>query len=73
MIEHCGRKSDKPYRTVLEVAGRYPESDEFAVTSGTGPKANWYLNLKAGKFDGIWIGSKRYTATVRFLEAGEAT
>jgi deazaflavin-dependent oxidoreductase (nitroreductase family) len=72
MIEHRGRKSDKPYQTVLELAGRYQENDEFIVTSGTGPKADWYLNLKAGKFDGVWIGSKQHTAAVRFLEAEEA-
>ena len=71
MIEHRGRKSDKLYRTVLEVAGRYPERNEFVVTSGTGPKADWYLNLKAGKLDAVWVGSKRHTASVRFLEAEE--
>lgn len=72
MIEHRGRKSDKLYRTVLEVAGRYAQNGEFIVTSGTGAKADWYLNLKAGKLDAVWIGSKRHTASVRFLEAEEA-
>ena len=72
MIEHRGRKSDKLYRTVVEVAGRYPEINEYVVTSGTGPKADWYRNLQAGKLDAVWVGSKRHAASVRFLEAEEA-
>jgi len=72
MIEHRGRKSDNLYRTVLEVASRYPNTDEWIVTSGTGPKADWYRNLKAGKLDVVWIGSRRQSASVRFLEAEEA-
>lgn len=72
MIEHRGRRSGTQYRTVLEVAGGYPEKDEWIVTSGTGPKADWYRNLKAGNLDAAWIGSKRNEATVRFLEPDEA-
>jgi deazaflavin-dependent oxidoreductase (nitroreductase family) len=72
MIEHSGRKSGNRYRTVLEVAGRYPEKDEWIVTSGTGPKADWYRNLKAHGVDAVWIGATRHQATARFLEAPEA-
>ena len=72
MVEHRGRRSGTLYRTVLEVAGRYPEKNEWIVTSGTGPKADWYQNLQAGNLDVVWIGSKRSEATVRFLEADEA-
>ena len=72
MIEHAGRKSGNRYRTVLEVAGRYPEKDEWIVTSGTGPRADWYRNLKAHGVEAVWIGSTRHQATVRFLEAPEA-
>jgi deazaflavin-dependent oxidoreductase (nitroreductase family) len=72
MIEHRGRKSDRLYRTVLEVAGRYPDKNEWIVTSGTGPKADWYRNIKAGKLDAVWIGSNRHAASVRFLDPDEA-
>lgn len=72
MIEHRGRRSGTSYRTVLEVTGRYPEKSEWIVTSGTGPKADWYQNLHAGNLDAVWIGSKRSEAAVRFLEADEA-
>jgi deazaflavin-dependent oxidoreductase (nitroreductase family) len=71
MIEHRGRKSGSLYRTVLEVVGRYPDKGEWIVTSGTGPKADWYRNLQAGTLDAIWIGSSRSAATVRFLETDE--
>jgi len=72
MIEHHGRKSGNLYRTVLEVAGRYRDKDEWIVTSGTGPNADWYRNLQAGGVDAVWIGSTRHQAIVRFLEAPEA-
>ena len=72
MIEHSGRKSGNRYRTVLEVAGRYPEDNDWIVTSGTGPQADWYRNLQSHGVEGVWIGSKRYRASVRFLEAPEA-
>jgi len=72
MIEHRGRRTEDLHRTVLEVAGRYPERNEWIVTSGTGPKADWYRNLKANTLEAVWIGSKRSEATVRFLEADEA-
>jgi deazaflavin-dependent oxidoreductase (nitroreductase family) len=72
MIEHRGRRSGNLYRTVLEVAGRYPDRSEWVVTSGTGPKADWYRNLQANGVEAVWIGSKRHPATVRFLAAPEA-
>lgn len=72
MIEHTGRTSGNLYRTVLEVAGRYPERDEWIVTSGTGANADWYRNIVAGGLDAVWIGSTRYTAAPRFLDAPEA-
>jgi len=72
MIEHRGRTSGNLYRTVLEVAGRYPGDNEWVVTSGTGPRADWYRNLQAGGLAAVWLGSKRHQAMVRFLDAPEA-
>lgn len=73
MIEHRGRTSGKLYRTVLEVAGRTPESNEWISSSGTGPRADWYLNIRTNGVDAVWIGSSRHApATVRFLEAEES-
>lgn len=46
--------------------------DEWVCTSGTGPNADWYRNLRANGVEAVWIGSKRHQASVRFLEAEEA-
>ena len=71
MIEHRGRKSQKPYTTVLEVAGR-TDAGEYVVTSGRGPRADWYRNLQVNGIDAVWLGSKRHLADARFLEAEES-
>ena len=71
MIEHRGRRSGRLFRTVLEVAGRGSDGG-FIVTSGTGPKADWYRNIVAGGLDAVWIGSRRHGATLRQLPEEEA-
>ena len=70
MIEHRGRRSQKLYRTVIEVADRCPP--EWICTSGTGPRADWYRNLRANGVEAIWIGSRRHDASVRFLKPTES-
>lgn len=72
MIEHRGRKSGQLYRTVLEVAGHRATPGSFVVTSGTGPRADWYRNISANGVDGVWVGSARHPATVTFLEPEES-
>jgi deazaflavin-dependent oxidoreductase (nitroreductase family) len=70
MIEHRGRSGHTLYRTVIEMAAR--RRNEWVCASGTGPQADWYLNLRAGGLEAIWVGSKRCRATVRFLNDTEA-
>lgn len=70
MVEHRGRRSGTLYRTVIEVTDRRPP--EWFCTSGTGPRADWYRNLRANGVEALWIGSRRHPASVRFLEATEA-
>ena len=72
MIEHTGRRSGKQYRTVLEVAGRNRERNEWISASGTGPKADWFRNISAGGLNAVWIGTTRHQATPRFLDDPEA-
>jgi deazaflavin-dependent oxidoreductase (nitroreductase family) len=72
MVEHRGRDTGTLYRTVLEVVGRNPGRNEWIVAAGFGPTSDWYLNLKAGTLEAVWIGSKRLAATVRFLEPLDA-
>lgn len=70
MIEHRGRRSGRLYRTVIEVADR--AGGEWICTSGTGPSADWYRNLRAGGLEAIWIGSRRHRGSVRFPDPAEA-
>lgn len=70
MIEHRGRRSGCHYRTVVEVAGR--RNGEVICASGTGPRSDWYRNLRAHGLLALWVGSKKCWASVRFLEAREA-
>jgi deazaflavin-dependent oxidoreductase (nitroreductase family) len=71
MIEHIGRKSGERHFSVVEVAGHL--SKEWVCTSGTGPHADWYRNLRAGGLEAVWVRSRRHRATVRFLDATEAS
>jgi deazaflavin-dependent oxidoreductase (nitroreductase family) len=70
MVEHRGRRSGRRYFSVVEVAGRV--GSEWVCTSGTGPSADWYQNVRAGGLDAVWLGSKRRQASVRFLTPHEA-
>jgi deazaflavin-dependent oxidoreductase (nitroreductase family) len=73
MIEHRGRRSGQLYRTVLEVVGHDPDTNEWFSSSGWGPNADWYRNLQAGKFEALWLGSERYAdAVFRFVDVDEA-
>lgn len=72
MIEHRGRISGTLYRTVLEVAARGDGEGTYVVASGTGRHADWYLNIRAGGVEAVWIGSKRHASDVRLLGSTEA-
>ncbi len=54
MIEHRGRRSGCRYRTVVEVAGR--RNGEVICASGTGPRSDWYRNLRAHGLLALWVG-----------------
>lgn len=70
MLEHTGRRSGKLRQTPLEVVRR--DGDSYVLCSGTGPKADWYRNLKSSPAVALWVGSQRYEVTQRFLDDAEA-
>jgi deazaflavin-dependent oxidoreductase (nitroreductase family) len=72
LLEHTGRTSGNVYQTPLEVAHYDQEHDEYVVTSGTGPRADWYRNIQADPAVAVWLGSHRYPATARFLTTEQA-
>jgi deazaflavin-dependent oxidoreductase (nitroreductase family) len=70
MIEHRGRTSHTLHRTVIEVAAH--RRNEWVCASGTGPTADWYLNIREGGLEAIWVGSRKHRASARFLSDAEA-
>ena len=71
LITHVGRRSGREYRTVVEVVGRLPESDEYVVMAGFGHAADWLQNLRAGGGREITVGSRRFRPAVRELGEDE--
>ena len=61
LINHIGRKSGKPYQTVVEVVEREKESGNIIVVAGYGEQTQWYKNLRKlqGKRPFNW-GSASY-------------
>jgi len=72
VIVHRGRTSGNRYETALEVAHHYSEQDEYVVTSGTGPDADWYRNVTASPAEELWIGNGRFRPSQRSLSTTEA-
>jgi deazaflavin-dependent oxidoreductase (nitroreductase family) len=70
MLEHRGRRSGKLRQTPLEVVLR--DGDAYILCSGTGPKADWYRNIRAKPATAVWVGSRRYDVEQRFLGDSEA-
>lgn len=70
MLEHQGRRSGKLRRTPLEIVNR--DGDRFVLSSGTGPNADWYRNLKANPALALWVGYRRHEVGQRFLDPSEA-
>jgi deazaflavin-dependent oxidoreductase (nitroreductase family) len=70
MLEHRGRRSGLLRRTPLETVHR--QGDRYVLCSGTGPKADWYRNLRAAPAEALWVGTHRYPVAQRFLPDEEA-
>jgi deazaflavin-dependent oxidoreductase (nitroreductase family) len=45
---------------------------EYVVCSGTGPQADWYLNLGAHPAEMVQVRNRQWRAAQRFLPAAEA-
>ena len=72
MLTHVGRRSGRQYRTVLEVVGRLPASDEFVVMAGFGRTADWLRNAQCGCAREVAVGHRRFHPTFRLLAEGPA-
>lgn len=72
LLRHRGRRSHRPYRTVLEVVAWRPAAREAVVMSGLGPRSQWYRNALAGQAVEVQIARLRFAPVVRPLGTDEA-
>ena len=71
VVVHRGRRSGRPYRTVLEVVQWDAVRQEAVVASGWGERANWWRNLRAAPAQEVWLGGRRFVPRQRFLDRAE--
>lgn len=71
LLTHQGRKSGRPYQTVLEVVHYDPETRESIVVSGWGTRADWYRNIRANPPIAVTTGNEHYQPSYRELSPDE--
>jgi deazaflavin-dependent oxidoreductase (nitroreductase family) len=71
-LSHTGRRSGLERTTVLEVAVYNKDTREMVVASAFGPKADWYLNIKAKPAHRVQVGRREFIPEQRLLEPEEA-
>jgi deazaflavin-dependent oxidoreductase (nitroreductase family) len=71
LLTHRGRRSERIYRTALEVVRYDPATGESVVVSAWGEEADWYRNIEANPAMEIRIGRERYVPKQRFLSPEE--
>jgi deazaflavin-dependent oxidoreductase (nitroreductase family) len=69
LLNHTGRVSGKPRRTVLEIAER--DGDNYVVASGWGPTAAWYRNILHNPDVSIQVGTRTIPVTATPLDREE--
>jgi deazaflavin-dependent oxidoreductase (nitroreductase family) len=72
LLIHTGRRTGLRRQTVLEVMEYRNDGPEAIVMSAFGLDADWLRNIRAAPEPEVIIGSCRFTATYRLLEADEA-
>jgi deazaflavin-dependent oxidoreductase (nitroreductase family) len=71
-LTHVGRRTGRPYRTMLEVVGENRDRDEVIVVAGLGRSAQWYRNLLADTATEVATGRERFVPRFRELDPPEA-
>jgi deazaflavin-dependent oxidoreductase (nitroreductase family) len=65
LLTHTGRSSGQPRQTVLEVAGRDPETGAILVASGFGRTSQWYRNISQDARVHVRVGRRSSEALAR--------
>ena len=71
LLHHVGRISGLDRMVVLEVVSYDPPNPSWTVTSGFGPKADWYQNLREQPKTLIRFGNRPHAVTAHFLAPDE--
>lgn len=72
VLTHRGRKSGRPYDTLLEVMRFDSATGESVVASAYGPRADWYRNIRGEPALRVRTGGLDETRAQRFRTPGEA-
>jgi deazaflavin-dependent oxidoreductase (nitroreductase family) len=72
LLNHTGRKSGQPRKTVLEVVDFDPLTGIYYVASGFGKNSDWYLNILKTPEVKIQVGNDTIPVTARVLEPNES-
>jgi deazaflavin-dependent oxidoreductase (nitroreductase family) len=72
LLTHRGRTSGRTFQTALEVVGHDDAAHEYYICSGTGPRADWFLNLQAAPALAVQVRNREWIPTQRFLDDEEA-
>ena len=72
LLIHVGRRTRLTHYTILEIMEFRPDVPEMIVMSGFGPNADWLRNIEITPDPEVVVGSERFTAAHRMLDAEEA-
>ncbi|HEY1933498.1 MAG TPA: nitroreductase family deazaflavin-dependent oxidoreductase [Acetobacteraceae bacterium] len=72
LLIHTGRRTGRRRETILEIMEFRIAPDEMVVMSGFGRNADWLRNIQANPRIELMVGSRRFAATCRLLDAAEA-
>jgi deazaflavin-dependent oxidoreductase (nitroreductase family) len=64
---HTGRKTGRPYETVVMVLRYDPGTREAVICAAWGPDTDWVRNLRAGPAARVRLGRESFTPQHRFL------
>lgn len=72
LLTHQGGTSGRRYETPVEVVEHDDDTGEYVVSSGTGPTADWYRNLRAHPALAVQVRNRSWVPAQRFLDDEEA-
>ena len=72
LVSHVGRRSGRTYQTPVEVVEHDRSAPSTSCCSGTGPDADWFLNLRAKPATAVQVANRRWVPRQRFLDPDEA-